>query len=62
MSRLPRVRPKEMIAALQRAGFVIARTKGSHRFMVHKDDPTRWTTVAMHSNDLSTRDMHDILK
>jgi len=30
--------------------------------MVHKDDPTRWTTVAMHSNDLSTRDMHDILK
>lgn len=62
MSRLPQVRPKEMIAALQRAGFVVVRTKGSHHFMVHRDDPTRWTTVAMHGNDLSARDVHDILK
>jgi predicted RNA binding protein YcfA (HicA-like mRNA interferase family) len=51
-----------MIAALQRAGFVIVRTKGSHRFLVHREDPTRWATVAMHTNVLSARDVHDILK
>ena len=62
MSRLPQVRPREMIAALQRADFVDAWTKGSHHFMVHRDDPTRWATVAMHANDLSARDVHDILK
>ena len=58
MSRLPQVRPR----ALQRADFVVAWTKGSHHFMVHRDDPTRWATVAMHANDLSARDVHDILK
>ena len=62
MSRLPQVKPREMIAALQRSGFVIVRTKGSHHFMVHRDDPKRWATVAMHPGDLPPRDVQDILK
>jgi predicted RNA binding protein YcfA (HicA-like mRNA interferase family) len=62
MSRLPQVKPREMVAALQRSGFVIVRTKGSHHFTVHKDDPTRWATVAMHPGDLPPHDVRDILK
>lgn len=62
MSRLPQVRPREMIAALQRAGFIVQRVKGSHHFLEHKDDPSRWATVAVHPGDLPPRDVRDILK
>ena len=62
MSRLPQVTPREMLAALVRAGFETRRSKGSHRYLVHKDDPTRRTTVAVHSGDLPPRDVRDILK
>ena len=62
MSRLPQVRPRELIAALQRAGFIVQRVKGSHHFLEHKDDPSRWATVAVHPGDLPPRDVRDILK
>jgi predicted RNA binding protein YcfA (HicA-like mRNA interferase family) len=51
-----------MIAALQRAGFAIERNKGSHHYLVHKDDATRRTVVAVHPGDLPERNVHDILK
>jgi predicted RNA binding protein YcfA (HicA-like mRNA interferase family) len=51
-----------MLSALKCAGFVVRRTKGSHHYLVNKDDPTRRTTVAMHPGDLSVRDTRDILK
>ena len=50
-----------MIAALQRAGFVAARIKGSHHFLIHKDDPTRWATVPMHKGDLRNDTVREIL-
>jgi predicted RNA binding protein YcfA (HicA-like mRNA interferase family) len=62
MTQLPAVTARQMLAALQRAGFVIRRSKGSHHYLVHADDPSRRTTVAMHTGDLSTRDTRDILK
>jgi predicted RNA binding protein YcfA (HicA-like mRNA interferase family) len=62
MSRLPQVTAREMLAALQRAGFVTRRIKDSHHYLVHGSDPTRRTTVAVHSGDLPTRDVQDILK
>jgi len=62
MSRLPQVKPRQMLAALGRAGFETRRIKGSHHYLVHKDDPTRRTTVAVHSGDLPARDVRDILK
>ena len=62
MTRLPQITPRQMLSALERAGFVVRRTKGSHHYLVHKDDPTRRTTVAMHPGDLSVRDTRDILK
>jgi len=51
-----------MIAALQRAGFTIRRSKGSHHYLVHESDPTRRTTVAVHAGDMPNRDVQDILK
>jgi len=47
--RLPRVTGKEMIAALKRAGFVVVRKSGSHWFLSHPEDATRYATVAVHS-------------
>jgi predicted RNA binding protein YcfA (HicA-like mRNA interferase family) len=52
MSRLPQVTPRQMIAVLQRAGFELKRSKGSHQFFMHPDDPTRWATVPSHTGDL----------
>ena len=62
MSRLPQVTARQMLAALQRAGFVTKQVKGSHHYLVHGSDPSRRTTVAMHSGDLPPRDVQDILK
>jgi predicted RNA binding protein YcfA (HicA-like mRNA interferase family) len=62
MSRLPQVSARQMLAALHRAGFSTRRVKGSHHYLVHDNDPTRRTTVAVHSGDLPARDVQDILK
>jgi len=62
MSRVAQVTPRQMLTMLDRAGFETRRIKGSHYYLVHKDDPTRRTTVAMHSGDLPPRDVRDILK
>jgi predicted RNA binding protein YcfA (HicA-like mRNA interferase family) len=46
MTRLPRIKGKELIRALERAGFTIDRTRGSHVFLKHTDG--RATTVPVH--------------
>jgi predicted RNA binding protein YcfA (HicA-like mRNA interferase family) len=62
MTRLPRVTARELLRALERAGFAIVRSKGSHHFLQHRVDPTRRTIVAMHSGDLPPGTVSDILK
>jgi predicted RNA binding protein YcfA (HicA-like mRNA interferase family) len=49
MTRLPRVKGKEILRALEKAGFLIARTRGSHVFLKHPDG--RVTTVPVHSGE-----------
>ena len=49
MSRLPRVRGKQVLAALRQAGFEIIRIRGSHHFLRHPDG--RATVVAVHSGE-----------
>jgi predicted RNA binding protein YcfA (HicA-like mRNA interferase family) len=44
-----RVTGKEVITALQRAGFEVTRSRGSHRFLRHSDG--RVTTVPVHSGE-----------
>ncbi len=48
MSRL-RVRGRDLIRALQRAGFAVIRIKGSHHFLRHADG--RATVVPVHAGE-----------
>jgi predicted RNA binding protein YcfA (HicA-like mRNA interferase family) len=49
MTRLPRIKGKELIRALEGAGFVVNRTRGSHVFLKHVDG--RATAVPVHSRE-----------
>jgi predicted RNA binding protein YcfA (HicA-like mRNA interferase family) len=62
MSRLLATTPRQMLAALQRAGFATVRVKGSHHFLRHRGDPSRRTVVAMHSGDMPQGTLRDVLK
>ena len=49
MTRLPRITGREVIAGLRKAGFEVARTKGSHHFLRHADG--RGPVVPVHSGE-----------
>jgi len=49
MSRLPRLKGKELVRLLEKVGFESIRTKGSHVFLRHADG--RVTTVPVHSGE-----------
>jgi predicted RNA binding protein YcfA (HicA-like mRNA interferase family) len=50
MPKLPRLRGRELLAALKRAGFVVVRAKGSHHFVRHPDGRT--TVVPVHAGEI----------
>jgi len=41
---------REVVRALERAGFVISRTSGSHCRLVHSGDPARKVTTPLHGS------------
>ena len=47
--RLPTLRGEAIVRALEKAGFVVIRIKGSHHILEHPDDPTRRTVVRVHA-------------
>jgi predicted RNA binding protein YcfA (HicA-like mRNA interferase family) len=49
MTRLPRLKGKEVVKILEKLGFVVSRTRGSHVFLRHPDG--RVTTVPVHSGE-----------
>jgi predicted RNA binding protein YcfA (HicA-like mRNA interferase family) len=49
MTRLPRIRAKQLIRALERAGFQIERSRGSHFRLKHPDG--RITSVPSHAGE-----------
>jgi len=49
MTRLPRLRAKQLIRALERAGFQVERTRGSHSRLKHPDG--RVTSVPSHAGE-----------
>ena len=49
MTAWPNVTGKELVAALKKAGFEVARVKGSHHFLRH--DVGRTTVVPVHSGE-----------
>lgn len=49
MTRLPRIKGREIVRVLEKAGFIIDRTRGSHVFIKHSDG--RATAVPIHSGE-----------
>jgi predicted RNA binding protein YcfA (HicA-like mRNA interferase family) len=49
MPRFPRLRGREVVAALRRAGFEVLRVKGSHHFLQHPDG--RRTVIPIHAGE-----------
>ena len=58
---LPVTRPKEVLRALERAGFFIHRVSGSHYILKHPTKPTR-LTVPYHNRDLKRGTLQSIIK
>ena len=46
--RLPTLGAKDVLRALERAGFFVVRSSGSHHYLIHRTDPTRRTVVPVH--------------
>ncbi|MEA5504362.1 type II toxin-antitoxin system HicA family toxin [Halotia wernerae UHCC 0503] len=49
MSKLPSVTGRQVIAALGKVGFEVARVRGSHHILIHIDG--RRTVVPVHSSE-----------
>lgn len=60
--RLPSLKAKVVIRALERAGFVASRTSGRHCRLIHSSNPARKVTVPVHgSTDLKRGTLHGII-
>jgi len=49
MGNFPQVRGRNLLKALEKAGFVNVRTRGSHHFLRHPDGRT--TVVSVHAGE-----------
>lgn len=50
MTKLPRIRGQDLIAALGKVGFAVIRVKGSHHFLHHPDG--RCTVIPVHRGEV----------
>jgi predicted RNA binding protein YcfA (HicA-like mRNA interferase family) len=62
MNGLPVVRPRQLIRALERAGFYVHHIRGSHYYLRHPDRPTLLVTVPYHNRDLKRGTLRSILR
>jgi predicted RNA binding protein YcfA (HicA-like mRNA interferase family) len=63
MTQLPALTGKDVVRALEKAGFVEIRTSGSHHRLKHSSDPSRLVTVPVHAGKTLKRGtLHGILK
>ena len=58
----PAAKPKEVIRALQRAGFFIHHTSGSHHILKHPDRPQLRVTVPWHNKELKRKTLASIIE
>ncbi len=61
MSRLPGLRPRQVMAALERRGFVVIRIAGSH-YQLYNERTRRHVTVPHHNRDLPRGTVAAIVK
>ncbi len=59
--RLPAVKPREAVRALERCGWQLDRVKGSHHVFRHQDHRHR-VVVPMHTRDLARGTLNAIIE
>jgi len=59
--RIPAVKPREVVRALEAAGFLVEHQTGSHVVMRHPESK-RKTTIPYHRRDLKRATLFGILK
>jgi predicted RNA binding protein YcfA (HicA-like mRNA interferase family) len=62
MSRLPVLAPKEVLRALERAGFYIHHQSGSHARLFHQTRSDLRLTIPMHNKDLPLKTLRSIIR
>lgn len=62
MPRLPVLKPKEVLRALQSAGFYIHHQSGSHARLFHRDQAELSVTIPMHNKDLPPKTLKSIIR
>ena len=60
MTKLPQIKPKEVVKALKRLGFKHIRTTGSH--MRFKDSNGHFVSIAFHNRTLAKGTLKSILR
>ncbi len=60
MTKIPQVRPKDVVKALEKAGFRRSRQTGSHLYLKHPDG--RLTSIAIHLKPVPVGTLRAILK
>jgi len=59
--KLPAIKPREDIRALEKAGWEVHRQKGSHVSM-HKEGTLNLVVIPLHTRDLPKGTLHGILE
>jgi predicted RNA binding protein YcfA (HicA-like mRNA interferase family) len=60
--RLPVILAREAVQALERAGFYIHHTTGSHAQLKHQTNPALRVTVPLHGKDLPRGTLRSIIR
>jgi predicted RNA binding protein YcfA (HicA-like mRNA interferase family) len=60
--RLPALRSRQVLRALQRAGFFIHHTTGGHYVLKHPDKSELRVTIPNHNKDLKRRTLESIIE
>jgi predicted RNA binding protein YcfA (HicA-like mRNA interferase family) len=61
-SRLPTCTARQVLGALQKAGWQVIHVKGSHHRLVHLSHPSLRVTIAVHPGDIPRPLLARILK
>jgi predicted RNA binding protein YcfA (HicA-like mRNA interferase family) len=60
--KLPALKPRRVIRALQRADFFVHHVAGGHYALRHRHNPDLRVTVAYHNQDLKPKTLRSIIR
>jgi len=62
MPKLPILKPKQVVQALKRAGFVVHHKTGSHARLIHCTISERKVTIPIHGKDIPKGTLANIIR